>query len=143
MAVICACAFSGPPSSHRSTQPSIFVSALAPFISTPLAADIQRTLLHLCESQLLAALGFFAMVSMDAHAAIRFTYLINTCPNVPVCFLSMYSSVLLSCMFMYESTLTNWPLYSVWAHFSRTTTSSLILRRDRLAMISLHVQAQR
>lgn len=83
---------------ERRHQPSILTSPAAPFISTPFAAEIQRTLLHL----------------------------INTCPSVPACLRSMYSSVLLSWIFMYESTLISEPLYSVCPHFSLTMTSSLI-----------------
>ena len=55
------------------------------------------------------------------------TYLIKTCPRLPVLDPSINSSVLESWTFMYESMLTRRPLYSVWPHFSRTKTSWLML----------------
>lgn len=51
------------------------------------------------------------------------THRINTNPNDPVFFPSINSSVSRSSTFMYESMLSNVPLYSVWPHFRRITIS--------------------
>lgn len=48
---------------------------------------------------------------------------IKTCPSVPELTPLMNSSVLESWMFMYRSTDTSLPLYSVSPHFNRTTMS--------------------
>jgi hypothetical protein len=61
------------------------------------------------------------------------TYRIKTCPKLPVLFPSMNSSVPWSWTFMYESTLTSVPLYSVSPHLRRMMTSSLMLRLEMLA----------
>lgn len=100
-------------------HPSIAVSSCF-----PVAPDIQRTLLHLYRPHKVSNLAKTASHS-DTHG--DRTNLISTCPRLPVLLLSMNSSVFESWMFMYESTLINRPLYSVWPHFNRTMTSSLTL----------------
>lgn len=85
-----------------SPQSSILTSDVSPFISTPFAAEIHSTLLHL------------SVVSAAQQSSSRVAqYLMSTCPNVPVGLRLMYSSVPESWMFMYESTLISLPLYSV------------------------------
>jgi hypothetical protein len=64
-------------------------------ISTPSALAIQRMLLHL----------------------------ISTNPRLPVLLPSINSSVSRRRTFMYESMLSNFPLYSVWPHFRRMMSS--------------------
>ena len=54
-------------------------------------------------------------------------YRMSTCPRLPVFFPLIHSSVPVSWMFMYESTDTSRPEYSVWPHLSRMMTSSLTL----------------
>lgn len=100
---------------------SIFVSLLSS-PSDPLAADIQSTLLHLNHHK-----SAFDTLGLTESCPCMYAYLIKTWPRVPVLLRSMNSSVSLSCMFMYESTLTRRPLYSVCPHFNRMMTSSLIL----------------
>jgi hypothetical protein len=78
----------------REFQPLMSVSFVA-FRSTSSALPIHRTLLHR----------------------------IKTCPNVPELTPLTNSSVLESWMFMYRSTDTSLPLYSVSPHFNRTTMS--------------------
>jgi len=50
-------------------------------------------------------------------------HLIKTRPRLPVFFPSINSSVSLRRTFIYESMLSSLPLYSVWPHLSRMTSS--------------------
>lgn len=65
------------------------------------------------------------------------THLINTSPNDPVFFPSINSSVSRSSTFMYESMLSNEPLYSVWPHFRRMIISVPTL----LLLVVCHIVA--
>lgn len=66
----------------------------------------------------------FASSSLSSGAPRRYKtllHLINTSPRFPVQFPSIYSSVLANCRFMYASTETRNPLYSI-PHLSFTMT---------------------
>lgn len=82
-------------SEQRASWPVRFYLSPRSVISTLSADPIQRILLHL----------------------------ISTRPRVPVFLPSMNSSVSLNSTFMYESMLSNVPLYSVWPHLRRIISS--------------------
>jgi hypothetical protein len=86
---------------------------------------LSRRLFVFCYAHPLIAVSFDAFGSTSSALPIQRTLLhrMRTWPNVPELTPPTNSSVFESWMFMYRSTETSLPLYSVSPHFKRTTIS--------------------
>ena len=101
--------------------------------SPPLSLPI--SIAHYCIYHPRCTLATLRRGRVKAKPRLVMTYRIRTWPRLPVLLPFMNSSVPLSCIFIYESTLIRRPLYSVWPHFRRTRTSSFILCRSRYCQL--------